>query len=364
MECVGLPQIEYEAFRDLLFQKLADQRIPISGSLEVTERCNLRCQHCYLPLTSQSGSQEAELSLEEIERIFDEITEAGCLWLLLTGGEPFLRKDFLPIYQSAKHHGLIVSLFTNGTLITPQIASTLAEWRPFNIEITVYGYTQETYERVTGVPGSYARFRRGIDLLLEHELPLELKTVLMTLNAHELPRMQQFAEDLGVKFRFDPILNAALDGSPRPVKLRLSSREVVEIEKQDPGRSQRLPLYFQNLQSPDPSSQQLFLCAAGNQGFHIDSHGRLNLCLTARTPYYDLRQGSFQYGWTEVLPSFRQLNYSSHYACAGCELRLACPQCPAQSLLEHGNPEARIDYLCEITHLRQAAFAPSTPVSG
>jgi molybdenum cofactor biosynthesis enzyme MoaA len=308
MECVGLPQIEYEAFRDLLFQKLADQRIPISGSLEVTERCNLRCQHCYLPLTSQSGSQEAELSLEEIERIFDEITEAGCLWLLLTGGEPFLRKDFLPIYQSAKHHGLIVSLFTNGTLITPQIASTLAEWRPFNIEITVYGYTQETYERVTGVPGSYARFRRGIDLLLEHELPLELKTVLMTLNAHELPRMQQFAEDLGVKFRFDPILNAALDGSPRPVKLRLSSREVVEIEKQDPGRSQRLP--------------------------------------------------------KEVLPSFRQLNYSSHYACAGCELRLACPQCPAQSLLEHGNPEARIDYLCEITHLRQAAFAPSTPVSG
>ena len=139
-----------------------------------------------------------------------EVTDAGCLWLLLTGGEPLLRRDFLDIYTYAKRKGLILTLFTNGTLITPRIADYLAEWRPFNIEITLYGATQETYERVTGIPGSYARCRRGIDLLLERKLPLNLKTMVMTLNHHELDQMKSLAASLGVQFRFDPIMQRSV----------------------------------------------------------------------------------------------------------------------------------------------------------
>ena len=87
----------------------------------------------------------------------DEITEAGCLWLLFTGGEIFARGEFLDIYTHAKQKGLLVTLFTNGTLINPKIADFLVHWRPFAIEITLYGRTKETYERVTGIPGSYER---------------------------------------------------------------------------------------------------------------------------------------------------------------------------------------------------------------
>ena len=108
--------------------------------------------------------------------------DEGCRWLLLTGGEPFLRPDFLDIYTNANKKGLLLTLFTNGTLLTPRSADLLAERRPFAIEITLYGATQQTYERITGIPGSYARCRRGIDLLLERNLPLKLKTMVMTLN--------------------------------------------------------------------------------------------------------------------------------------------------------------------------------------
>jgi len=81
-------------------------------------------------------ARESELTLAEHIRLLDELVAAGCLWVLYTGGEIFGRKDFVDIYQAAKSRGFLVTLFTNGTLITPQIADMLAEWRPFAIEIT------------------------------------------------------------------------------------------------------------------------------------------------------------------------------------------------------------------------------------
>ena len=119
----------YSDFSLGLHQKVNGRRVPISGAIEVTRRCNNRCIHCYnnLPM----GDQEAlldELTYDEYCRILDEITEAGCLWLLFTGGEIFLRKDFLDIYMYVKKKGLLITLFTNGTLLTPEIADYLVQW--------------------------------------------------------------------------------------------------------------------------------------------------------------------------------------------------------------------------------------------
>jgi radical SAM protein with 4Fe4S-binding SPASM domain len=356
-DCTSIPELGYGEFSEWLHRRVGDQRIPISGSLEVTMRCNLRCQHCYIPEERRASRKERELSLGEIQRILDEVTDAGCLWLLLTGGEPLLRRDFLDIYTYTKRKGLIVTLFTNGTLVTRRIADYLAEWRPFNIEITLYGATQETYERVTGIPGSYARCRRGIDLFLERQLPLGLKTVVMTLNRPELEQMKVLAASLGVKFRFDPILSTALDGSARPTYLRLTPEEIVALEKADPGRARRWPENFRNNQAIASSERKMYLCRAGKQGFHIDATGRLCLCLSARQPSFNLRGGSFQEGWEQFLPQLTDRLYRDSFECFSCELRRLCAQCPAVAELELGDVEKRVEYLCRIAKLRREVFA-------
>jgi radical SAM protein with 4Fe4S-binding SPASM domain len=279
------------------------------------------------------------------------------LWLLLTGGEPLLRRDFLDIYDYARRKGLILTLFTNGTLITRRIADYLAESRPFNIEISLYGATQETYERVTGIPGSYARCWRGIELLLERKLPLSLKTVVMTLNCHELDQMKALADGLEVQFRFDPILNPALDGSDRPCFLRLTPEEVVAVEKTDPGRSNRWPEQFRQNQVIPISDRRMYLCGAGKQSYHIDAAGRLFPCLTDRHLFYDLRSGSFQEGWEHFLPQVTDRRYSNGFPCLGCELRSLCAQCPAVADLEHGESEKQVEFLCQVTKLRRDVFA-------
>jgi MoaA/NifB/PqqE/SkfB family radical SAM enzyme len=258
-----MSSISYAQYSKRWKRRIEEKRIPIDGSFELTFRCNLRCAHCYcsLPANSQDALSK-ELGTEEIFKIFDQIAEAGCLWLLLTGGEPLVRKDFLEIYTYAKKKGFLISLFTNGTLITQEIADFLAEWPPNKVEITLYGITEETYEKITRVPGSFKRCKRGIDLLLERKIPLRLKTIAMTLNHDEFFKIKEYAEGLGVEFRFDPELNPRLDGSKTPCAFRLSPEEVLKLEHCDEKRVEGWRELCEKLIGP-PESDNLYICGAG-----------------------------------------------------------------------------------------------------
>src|SRR5579872_2106852 len=152
----------YSAFSRSIHQRFFGKRAPVDVSIEVTRRCPLQCLHCYnnLPM-NDAAARTQELTFEEHCRLLDELVAAGTLWILYTGGEIFARSDFLQIYTEAKKRGFLVTLFTNGTMITPRVADYLAEWRPFAIEITLYGATQETYEALTKIPGSYAKCMNG-----------------------------------------------------------------------------------------------------------------------------------------------------------------------------------------------------------
>src|SRR6266851_5472269 len=170
--------LDYGAFSESLHSRLAGRRLPLSGTIEVTRRCPLTCLHCYNNLPTTDGEAvRRELDYEEHCRLLDQLADAGCLWLLYTGGEILARRDFLNIYTYAKKKGFLITLFTNGTMITERIADYLEEWPPFAIEITLYGRTKETYEALTGIPGSFDRCMRGIRILLDRRLPLALKTV-------------------------------------------------------------------------------------------------------------------------------------------------------------------------------------------
>ena len=181
-------EVEAETFMQRLIDQGGGRRIPWSGSIELTTRCNLNCRHCFIntPVNDRKARQE-ELSTDEVIGVLDEVAAEGCLWLLLTGGEPFVRPDFLEIYEHAKKKGFLVIVFTNGTKITPEAARFLSEYPPFSIEVSLYGATQHVYESITRVKCSYKSCLQGIDLLMRYEMPLKLKTVLMTGNHHEFP---------------------------------------------------------------------------------------------------------------------------------------------------------------------------------
>ena len=345
------------------------QRAPLNATIELTLRCPLTCAHCYnnLPMADHQA-RLAELSYEEHCRILDEITEAGCFWLLYTGGEIFARKDFLDIYTYAKQKGLLITLFTNGTLITPTVADYLTEWRPFSIEITLYGRTRETYEELTRIPGSYDRCMRGIRLLMERNLPLKLKTVGVSINRHEVWDMKRFVEeDLGLEFKFDAMINPRIDCSQSPLATRLKPEEVVALDLEDPKRTAAWTKHTQA--SIDRMhlwvhSDEVYSCGGGVQSFAIDPYGKLSICVLSHFDRYDLRQGSFQDGWEGFLSQVRHRKRKSLTKCVACGLKEMCGMCPANGELENGDPEAPVDFLCHVAHLRAHAVGLKVPPHG
>ncbi len=359
----------YEDWSLELHQQVVAHRTPVSGSIELTRRCNMRCTHCYNNLaTGHQEAQRGELTYEEHCRILDEITDAGCLWLLYTGGEIFARPDFLDIYTYAKQKGLLLTLFTNGTLINATIADYLAEWRPFSIEISIYGRTPEIHDRITGIPGSFERCMRSIRLIMKRDLPLILKTMVLTLNKHEIWDMKRFVEEeLGLDFRFDAMLNPRIDCSLSPLAVRLSPCEVVELDLQDPKRMTGWTQFCEHFHGPAPrinGHHPLFTCGGGQNAFAIDPEGKLSPCVLWDESTYDLRQGSFREGWEGFLLKLTQGEITKKSKCLNCEIRSMCGMCPANGLLEAGGPETPVDFLCQVAHLRAHVLDLTIPPHG
>lgn len=352
--------LSYSDFSLRLHQRVVAQRVPANGTIEVTRRCPLSCVHCYnnLPMGDREARIE-ELTYEEHCRILDEMSEAGCLWLLYTGGEIFVRRDFLDIYTYAKKKGLLITLFTNGTLITSEIADYLEKWRPFSIEVTIYGRTKETYERVTGVAGSYERCLRAIHLLVERRLPLKLKTMVFSVNRHELGDMKQFAKELGVDFRFDAMLNPRIDCSQGPLVVRLQPREIVQLDLDDGERVsewQKFATRFCGLPNTPEESEEIYSCGGGVTGFAIGPEGKMSVCVLSRFATYDLRRGSFREGWDHLTREVRRTKITRTTKCTDCGIKALCGMCPANAELESGDPEAPVDFLCRVAHLRAGAM--------
>jgi len=336
-----------EAYFGSLVKNACQSRVPLNGSVELTRRCNLRCRHCYQSRSRAAGATAAEPTTGQWLGILDQLAAAGCLFLLVTGGEPLLRPDFAQIYRHARQAGLLVTVFTNATRVGPAHLELFREFPPHEIEVSLYGATAATYERITGVPGSYALCRRGLDRLLEAGLRVRLKTILMTENRHEFDRIEDFARRLGVRFRFDAAIFPSLEGDLAPLDLRVSAAEAVEKEFADPGRSQGWLDFYRRTRN-FPAFEKLFNCVAGQTSFHVDAAGRLTPCLLLDTPSHSLLTGSFTEGWERVLPTLREQAAGAGHLCIHCEKRALCGLCPAISRLESGDARARSNYLCAL----------------
>jgi radical SAM protein with 4Fe4S-binding SPASM domain len=345
---------------------VAGRRVPVEGVLEPTFRCNLRCVHCYVNQPAGSAAERArEMPTGRLLAVIDEIAEAGCLNLLMTGGEVLLRPDFEELYLHALGRGLLVTVFTNGTLVTDRIADLFDRHRPLLIEVSLYGMTRETYERITSVPGSYDRCRQGIRRLVDRGVPLKLKTMALAWNAHEVGAMQDFAASLGVAFRYDGLLNARVDcGASRQGDVQLPPRELLALELEDPVQRAKLLGSAEDvraLSGRDLAFEQVYTCGAGQVSFTIDPYGRMQMCQLSRKAAFDLSSEGFATIWEERFGALRARAWQTDAACRTCNLQPLCGSCPGAAELERGDLEAQVPHFCEIAHLRaQALLGPSS----
>jgi radical SAM protein with 4Fe4S-binding SPASM domain len=347
---LAAPPGNLERIADLQ-RRLRRHAVPVSGSIEPTRRCNLRCRHCYLG-DERSSPARPELDTPAWLRLIDEAAGAGLIDLVITGGEPLLRPDFARLYTHAKDCGLRVVVFTNATLIDERVAGLLRDLPPLAVEASIYGATEATHELVTGVPGSFRRCREGLERLAAAGVGLALKTVLMTLNLHEAAGMERIAAGLGARWRFDAAIFPRLDGDRAPLALRVPPAAAAALDIADAEHARRWRACYDAGRAL-PATTQLYSCGAGVTGFHIDPAGTLLPCLMSRRPAAALTETGFAAGWRAIVAGVAALHAHPGYRCSACEMRAICGLCPPFFELEGGALEHPSPYLCELGDRRR-----------
>ena len=336
--------------------KLASKnRQPVNGTFELTARCNLSCRMCYVCKSSSDNFQKkSELSAEQWIKLAHQAVDNGMVFLLLTGGEVFLRPDFFEIYTPLTRMGLILTLFTNGTLITDKIAGRLAQFPPSRTEITIYGATAKTYESITGVKGSFKRCLNGIEMLTKHSIPLGLKTTLTRQNIAELDAMRQMAHSWGVPFSAGWLLSKRIDGVLSEVEeCRMSPADCVSLEATDQASAN--DWRETALRESTLGNHQNFYCQAGRCAFVVNPQGEMNVCLDMNQPAAKPLEIGFKNAW-KIVQRFVDEAPSLSKTCLECDVRHYCPRCPAWSALETGTLTEPVPYLCEIARARKEHY--------
>jgi len=331
---------------DRLIRTASRAHIPLAVLFEVTHRCNLGCEHCYLtegPVGRPRPTRE-ELTLDEIRVALDHLAQAGTLFLTLTGGEVFMRRDFLEILAHARSLGFSVTIFTTGTLLTPETASALADLHPLSIEVSIYSARPEIHDRVTKIPGSHARSLRALRLLKDRGVVILIKSPLMSLNSGEYRGIAELAEELGAGYGFDPLLIPRRDGDATPVSFGLD-REHLRAYFSDPilARESHEPVKC----LPQKGEE---LCGTGRRTCMISPYGDVFPCGVHPVAAGNLKEKTFHEIWTGS-PLLRELRATTvDHLRDGTRSRPGF-RCSALALIENGDflgPFPRGDVIADV----------------
>jgi radical SAM protein with 4Fe4S-binding SPASM domain len=317
---------------DVIARLEAESGKPLAAMLELSDRCNEVCVHCY-----QVQGKKGELSTGEWRQILDQLAEAGVLMLTLSGGEVTLRKDFLEILGYARERGFAVRIFTNGLTMTRELAAKVASHNVVDVEISLYSTRADVHDFVTGVPGSFDKTVQGIRNLHELGVAVTIKAVMMNVNQADLPDYPAFAAALGVHYRIDTTGLVPREGYDRePQALNPDRAHVDQLERQ---------LRVQKKREPEPPAQpgsglrpaSRKVCGAART-LHVEPNGEMRPCTLLEVDLGDVRSASpgaiFE---SERARAVRGLTWGDLHGCRVCELARRCSRCHAVALAETGD---------------------------
>lgn len=357
---------------DYLYNKATRMLVPLSGTFELSPVCNFSCRMCYVRKTAKEVAQSPRriLALSDWLRIAREAREAGLLYLLLTGGEPLLWPDFWTLYDELIDMGFLVSINTNGSLIDEKSIAHFRRKPPQQINITLYGASDETYRRLCGVVGVFSRVDRAIRGLLEAGVTVKLNCSLTPENAADLDWIVDYGKEretvLSVAtYMFPPVRR---DPAMTGVNARFTPEESAEYLMRYLRRQRGEEQYEAYLRSIlkgsieppgldegciDPLDGKI-RCRAGKASFWITWDGWMTPCGMMPEPKVDLKGASFGDAWKALTEAAAALRLSG--VCDKCPNINVCHPCAAVSYAETGAFAGIPTYMCGVTQrMRQIA---------
>ena len=329
--------------------------IPLSGTFELTTRCNFDCKMCYV----HDNSRPDALTAQEWLQMADEARNRGMLLVLLTGGEPLIRKDFKEIYAGMKQMGLLMQINTNAALMDDDMIDFLSKDPPLRINVTLYGGSDDTYRRLCGRP-AFGKVVENLRKMKDAGLQVRVNASITPYNAEDVEEIFRicFDMDLAVKstaYMFPPVRN---NGEQFGDSTHRSSPEEaaayqLKCREQYLGPEQ-LAAYCYGEMPMDlmddcvDGQGEHVTCRAGSSAFWVTWDGRMLPCGMFSNEGYPIREMGFAKAWESVREFRNALRMPA--ACTDCPEKKRCTVCAASAFCETGDLTKRPSYICRMTH--------------
>ncbi len=340
--------------RQTLCRRAAHRNIPVNGAFELTPRCSLNCKMCYIRMTpEQMRPIGEERSVSQWIELAREAREMGMTFLLLTGGEPFLRPDLFELLSAFNSMGIITDINSNGTLINEAVVAKLLQAPPSKINITLYGASRQTYEDLCGDGSAFDRVVHAIDLLRNSGILVCLNGTLTPDNYHELDELVRFAKDRGLPLRstsyvIPPSRRGGLESAYRMPPENagcVAFRSQLLFNGEEAMRKKAMSQLV--MEDCYHETEEGISCLAGRSQFWVTWNGKMLPCGMLPQISSDPFEVGFREAWSKINEEVVHLPNCSE--CVNCPNKRLCPSCAASRYCETGSVTEHGDYLCKFT---------------
>ncbi|MBQ7122244.1 MAG: radical SAM protein [Clostridia bacterium] len=312
--------------------------VPLKATFELTPFCNFRCVMCYVRLNEEQAKSHGRLlDADEWLETARQAKEEGTLHLTLTGGEPFLHPEFWKIYSELNKMGFLITLLSNGSLIDEAVMEKFEMYgMPYAVKLTVYGASDETYQKVCGSKDGFTRVCKAIELLENAKVPLTLTSTIVRENAHDLNEIYALARKYGLPMQHTVSVMKSFRNENRAIE---ASRFSFDEFSDELTREALEKSKFPPLESP------FAWCASKNMSFWITWNGNMQLCSFMSNPCVSC-SGSFKDDWKKLLKKLDEIK--SPKECENCEWSTFCQRCPGILCAESGSAGCVSESLCNM----------------
>lgn len=348
------------SYSGALSNRALAKRLPLSGTFELLPFCNMNCKMCYIVHENMNGMKKQLKDINFWDKLLDKAIEQGMLYALITGGEPFLYPNIRELLERINKKPIHLAINTNATLLNQDTVKWLQKTYPGRLNISLYGGSNETYDRLCHNPKGFDQVTRAFELLNEYHMPFKVHAtmtpdnyqdfdaIISVCNQYHAPLQMvyymfpPYRKDQGLisnNARFTP--EEAAEVALRILKHRVSNPE-----------SRRMQLEANCACFDEPERYSLYgdntiSCRGGYASFWVDWKGCVSGCGVHNAEHIDLTKVSFENAWKEIVTCTEQTKISEK--CQFCHYRCICPVCVASAYCETGSVEGTPEYLCQFS---------------
>lgn len=325
--------------------------------IEITNTCNERCIHCYIPHENKTGSIDDDLFF----KILDECKKMNVLHITISGGEPMLHRGLIPFLDKCHELNFSVNLLSNLTLLNDEILEAMKKNKLLSVQTSLYSMDARIHDSITTIKGSFEKTKNSILLLKENGIPVQISCPIMKKNFNTYNDVVKWGKDNGISVGADYVIIAKCNNTCENLCQRITLDDIKNIICENMKNKHyrekiREEIKTNRKRKPDDS-----ICSVCHSSICVSTNGNVYPCAGWQGKVVgNVAKNSLDEIWnnsTKII-ELRKICRKDFPQCLICDAQNFCVMCMVRNANENkeGNPFAVNKFFCDVAKIKKSLF--------